>query len=225
MSKELSNNRKEMMDLETLLKEKFAREQKANWAKKLKDEYGVERSTFPEKSKIRLRPILIWTVGIAASIMLLYLSFSSVLIPSPSTLAQNYLSENTYPFAGVRKNLLGQEEIRMAAIDAYINKDFKNAISFGEKLIGEGKGNETDQFFLGLSYLYSQDYSSAINQFKLMAQKGDPNEQQFDLEARWFLALSYVLNEQGEEAKKLLSKFQPGDWNFEIAQKMRRKLK
>lgn len=199
-----------------------------SWQKKLSEDYNIHRNLSNKKPVAKVRPLRTWLMASAAALLLLVSGIFLIKTldeTSPVKLADNYI--NTEKFAhplelrskGPEQDL---SQMRTEAALAYIKNDYPAAISIGEQIIRQAAESSTDDhFFLGLSYVYNNQPSSAINQLLLAQQKGLLSGR-FVQETDWFLALAYIKNEQHGMAAEILDKIiQNQQWMAEKALKLK----
>ncbi|MEN0048258.1 MAG: hypothetical protein AAF806_14445, partial [Bacteroidota bacterium] len=175
---------------------KFDQEKKEKWAAQLAQQHQIERTPTAKIRKIPFRAI-----AIAASILLLI-----ALIPvlglfrdSTEDLLAEYTIENPYPNKLIRKSTEADiSEIRLAATEAYNELQYAVAIEQYQKLEQSNEANLEDLLYLGLSQLYEKQNQNAITTLE-KARAVSKEEQRFEQEIDWFLALAYLQNEEEEE--------------------------
>jgi len=189
---------------------------KERWGKILRDDhnYGQEENTAPmvsntdassnggEKKNIR-RLLVVTLIGIAASLLWFFNTNIGVNI-SPASPVDQLLSEH-YAKPFTRDVLKGPDAtlaIRSKAYTFYQNEAYKETIPLLENLIAEGAEEQEDYFFLGLSYLYTEQPEAGAKQFKTLLEGPTNNYQDI---ATWYLALALTDAGAYEEAKIYLS--------------------
>ncbi|MDO5976241.1 tetratricopeptide repeat protein [Flavivirga jejuensis] len=141
-------------------------------------------------------------IGIAATLTLLlgfgWYTFMKTDSINPQELyASNFeLYPNTvYPITRGQ----GDDTIEHQAFMAYESDQHEEAITYFKTLKQGAPPNYID-FYMGLSYLKTGNHENAIKRFtEVIEQKGN-----FDHEARWYLALSYLANKDIDQAKDVL---------------------
>jgi len=201
-----------------LIQSKFDEDKKSKWAKKLAQEHKVTRN-----SNRRFLNVPFRVVAIAASVLLLI-----ALIPvlglfqdSTTDLLAEYTIENPYPNKLIRKSTEASvSEIRLEATEAYVAENYKVAIEKYQQLQSNSTANLEDLLYLGLSQLYEQQTLMAVKTLE-NAQKQSQIEQRFEQEIDWFLALTYLQNEEKSKAKQLLQKIiAQKQWRITDAEKI-----
>lgn len=186
-----------------LIQAKFNREKKQKWATQLTQEYQTERT---QTAKIRKLPLT--TIAIAASIvlMLALIPVLGLFRTSTESLLAEYTIENPYPNKLIRKSTEADiSEIRLEATEAYNQQQFEKAIQQYQELEKSKEANLEDLLYLGLSQIYEKQSQNAVNTLE-KAQIESQQEQRFEQEINWFLALAYLQNEEEMKSKKLLEK-------------------
>lgn len=184
---------------ERVLQSHFAEEDKARWTRRLAEEFGVRRN--PVKVKTAYHR---WWIGLAAAIagLVVWTIFPS----QPNQLQQLTDEMLAVPFANSeeRKSLDSLSELKVAAIAAYNQGDFKTAAARRQQYVDQttAAGKE-DFFYLGISYLYQRPArpKRAVEQLeKAYRFTGG----RYHRETRWFLALAYIKDERYSDARPLL---------------------
>jgi len=195
----------------------YFREEKLRerWGKILRDEhnFGEEENSTPaatapttssDESKKNIRRLLAVTlIGIAASLLWFFYTNIAVNV-SPVSPVDQLLSEH-YAKPFTRDVLKGSEEtlaIRSKAYTFYQNEAYQETIPLLENLIAEGAEEKKDYFYLGLSYLYTQQPEAGAKQFKTLLEGPTNNFQDM---ATWYLGLALTDAGKYEEAKIYLS--------------------
>ena len=185
-----------------LIQKKFDQDQKESWGRILKDQYGVERKN-ATKNKVRSLSVR-WIVGIAASFLLIIVSFFIVKQSSESPsqqLADQYI-ETLSIMADQsvhRKGQFQEETTRIKANEAYINKDFEEAIHHWQELQLNGHANSYDLFYMGVSYLRQK--KSAPEQTISLLETIKEQAPGLVQEINWVLSLAYIKSGQLDKAR------------------------
>ena len=144
---------------------------------------------------------------IAAGLALLLAVY--LLIPrtssAPSLQAQvnQQLTSPIFPHSAIRKGANELDDLRYLFSQAYVGENFNLANTLGEQIRQRGNNSTDDLFFLGLSYLYSEQTEKAIPLLLGISQPLN-NGGRFQREAQWFLALAYLKLSKNELALPLL---------------------
>ena len=203
------------------LKQKFESQFRQEWEKKLA---AFVLQNLSQALKKRTLSILRVT-SIAASIaFLLFAAFYLLDFGAqkdPLTLAEAMVNEQLFEHPGNTKSLQNVAELRSTAEDAYNQKQYRKAIQAWQQIISENGASAEDRFYLGLAYLYNQQYGNAIQELE---NKPSAETDQFIQERQWFLALAFILNQQNEKAKTILNQIQVQDWKYQEAQELLKSL-
>lgn len=188
-----------------------------DYQNKLDTDYGVRR---PQDSEIKRLPIF-RVVAIAASIILLVAISKNLFFTQTHSLTELVaitLLNDQFEHPGIIKGEIYEDQInRSSAIEAFNKNDFTTAID-QYTIISERTGQ--DQLFLGVAYLKNQNYQQAISILSTL----NESENAYSSEARWYLALSYIMIEQNGKATILLNQISPDEWQYDIGQKILNKL-
>ncbi len=131
-------------------------------------------------------------------------------------LAEQYITENTFPISPNRMGNETEGALWLEAKKAYQETDYEQAV---KKISQIAPKNQEQLFYLGLSYLYQ----SPSNEAKVIEilQKARQLEGRFKHEINWYLSLAYLKNGQTLEAKKELENIVQLDrWKLEEAKKL-----
>lgn len=198
------------------LRNKIDAEKREKWSRQLEEEYKVSRSGTALGKRVSLR----WVMAAAAAVLLVMVAFSQWFIGSNATsvqhLAADFLQEERFSHSDTRKSGIGEHTLRQDAIDEYMSGDFTKAIKNWEQLQVKNEATREDQFYLGLSYLYDQQFQKAVATLQLPVEQPD----KFEQERSWFIALAQIQLGDVASAQTRLERIQPGQWNYEKAQKL-----
>ena len=160
-----------------------------------------ERPSFSTK-----QPFFYWA---AASIALVTLAIWLMWPPVDNkSLAREYL-EVYDDYLTSRSS--GEEGI-IRAMALYNTQQFEEAVSALREV--PDNRNADVSFYLGLSFLYSEQFDSA--QFYL--QHVIDVSEKYDQQSRWFLALSYLSDDEAGTASILLNEITAADFNYKKSQ-------
>lgn len=106
------------------------------------------------------------------------------------------------------------------AYQAYREGNYTQAIEKLKKLQSTRKLTDYDEFVLGLSYLYDEDYTQAALILEEIVTKRNPR---FEQQARWYLILAYFQTEEIEKSQKLIGEIlkMPGHYQYEETSRLR----
>ena len=183
-------------------------EKKEQWAKVLKNEYGISKTVTKEIS-INSYTKYYKILAVAASLILLVFVGQRMYdtIEGPEELAMSYLEESSIKHPGVNKGLADTgQRFRQAAIKAFDSGDYELSIN-QFNLIPEPTSE--DQFYLGVALLNTQEYKQAIEVFNLLEQE----ESIYNQEINWYKSLALMLTGDLASAKASLSRIGTNDWN------------
>ncbi|NER18692.1 tetratricopeptide repeat protein [Spongiivirga citrea] len=97
----------------------------------------------------------------------------------------------------------GEESIERSAFEAYEGGDYPGAINYFNQL-KEDKDAKNIDFYIGQAYLANSEYENAILAFNKVVK----THEEFTQESRWYLALSYLKQEDVNNAKKILTEIE-----------------
>jgi len=192
---------------EQLITQKLNRDKRNEWEHKLKENYGVERtSPFEGKTTFGKKQWIIVS-SIAASLLLL-VSFFFIMpaINTPAYLqAVNQQIDNLSIMGDqsvIRKGPQNVELTRKQANLAYMNKNYEKSIQLWEAMILANQATGLDFFYLALCQLQKTPPAPQKTIQTLLKAKtlNGPEE-----EINWILALAYVKAEEIDKAKTLLA--------------------
>lgn len=202
-----------------LLPKRFDQDRKKKWAAMLKTEHGLEKkqeSATTTTPQAKAKRVYLWLAAAAAAILLVFLAFPLMeqnATQSYQALADAYIQSDFQENPSVIKGDQTVETQKLNAIYAYNDKDFPKAIQFFKAAQTQADFGDEDYLYFGLSYLYNQQYTQAIEQLVKIEK-----DSRFQQEQQWYLSLAYLKAEQLEAAKKTLKQIQPDMWNYEKAQ-------
>ncbi len=159
-------------------------------------------------------------IAAAASIAVLIVAYINLSDTGDITvLTSKYLSEDLPTHPGVEKGAGEQAtKIRNDAIKAFNDQNYTLSGNLFKQISKKG---EEDNYYLALSSLYAGQYSEAIQVLQKNLQ--NPNSK-YVQEMNWYLASAFILNDNKEQATQQLEQINPGNWNYDKAQKLLRKL-
>lgn len=203
---------------DAFMRAKYDSDRRNRWQSLLSQEHDFKREAGTATDSRPGRRIYLWAASAAAAIILFLLWMFGPLSTSVTyeQLADNYIQEEFYENLEESRGEQDVEQLNMQAISAYNQKDFQTAISYYETIINQGQAHDRHYFFLGLSYLYVDQYDQAIENLLRVPELNA--ESKFIKEHRWFLALAYLKNGQPEEGRPLLLAIQSTDWKYREAQ-------
>lgn len=185
-----------------LIKAGLDQAQKEDWANKLQTNYGVARPHAPKKT--RILPLFLKIAAGLALLLAVYLLFPrSSAAPSLQAQVNQQLTSTIFPHSAIRKGANELDDLRYQFSQAYVGEDFALANTIGEQIRQGGNNTTDDLFFLGLSYLYSDQTEEAIPLLVDISQSLN-NGGRFQREAQWFLALAYLKLSKNQLALPLL---------------------
>ena len=192
---------------------KFDKELRTKWENKLREKHGVSKGGKVISLKTR-RTRLYYIAGIAASICLLILALNIFSPANPQSLASAYVEETEFFDPRSKKGEMDDEQNRVLAIEAFNAGDYAKSSHHFSLL--ENK-TEDDLYYNATASMLSNQLEEAITNFKVISANKDSKLKQ---ESNWYLAVSYILNDQETEAKEILTQFTTSDWNFDKAQEL-----
>lgn len=150
-----------------------------------------------KSSSIRLS----WVIGIAASLMLVALSFYFIINQAPSSEEIFISYYEPYP------NIISPAErsgeapaTTVTALDYYEQENYLAAIEAFEAQLEETLSQPSFRFYYALSYLSLDKAASAIPHLQELASAGGHN---FVHQAQWYLGLAYLKTNQEEKASQI----------------------
>lgn len=207
----------------SFLRASFEQQQKDRWGELLEQDHEIAGTTATRKGPFK-RTRYLWLSGVAAAGLLLFGIFMySSSNSNYEVLVDQYLAEGYFENQELTKGSFNTEQLYTQAIIAYNQQNFSTAAEQLERIAAMGEANDKHLFFLGLSYLYQEQASNAIAYLEQVMDKGE--EATYIKECRWFLALAYLKNQQLEQAKHLLRTIVHGDWHYDQAFDLLKKIK
>ncbi|QMU30515.1 tetratricopeptide repeat protein [Adhaeribacter radiodurans] len=158
-----------------------------------------EEKVIPLQSKPVNRSLYYWLSGVAACLILgffVYLFWQNQ--HKPEQLYAKYYEP--YMIASVQRNGSAQNT-QQQAMQAYEEGDYQLAAKAFESCLSLTPQDIDCRFYLGLSYLETQQLPKAEQTLKQVIQ-ATPNE--YTTRAQWYLALVYLINNKSKDARLLL---------------------
>ena len=204
-----------------LMHAKFDNDRKNRWKQMLDEDSGINRTAPVIPLKPKSRRIFMWVTAVAAVLLLLFVSkpfMDSFMSPSYDQLADQYITENFFENRGDIKGDQGIEQTNLDAVFAYNNQDFPTAITNFKTIVNGESANDEHYLFLGLSYLYTEQYKNAAETLSIVISLFPDTK--FRQETQWFLALAHLKNDNLAQGKSALLSINQGMWNYDKAQKL-----
>lgn len=201
---------------DVFMRAKYDDDRQNRWQKTLAGQHQVKRDK-PEKT----RRIYLWAASAAAAVaIIVFMLFSNPFTANASyeQLADAFLSEEFYENQEMIKGDQDVEQLNLQAIFAYNNKDFSTAIHHYETIVANGAATYEHYFFLGLSYLYTEQPVDAITNLLKVPESNAAGK--FIQESRWFLALAYLKNQDLDNGMIVLRSITPAMWKYDEAQQL-----
>lgn len=156
-----------------------------------------------EKSGVKVIPInrTYWAIGAAASIVVL-VSFFFLFRSTPLTPSEELFQTYFKPYTNITSpSTRGQTVVTptTVAFQKYDAQEFDEAIELFEAI---DQKDAALHLYLGNAYLATGNATSAVDNFKACMQKSDT----FTKQAEWYLALSYLKNNETDKCISLLNK-------------------
>lgn len=185
---------------------------KKAWIRDIVKDTNVDDETSPKNA----RRVFLRIAAVAASIALLIGIFFIITNnhkADPIALFENYYE--AFSEVTLSPNSSDQQ-LKQIADKAYLEKRYEEALNAFKQI---NPLNSKQQIMLGICYLETGDYSSAIQQFE----KNYSNIN-YKNDAKWYAALSYLKQDKIKESKNLLQQIQSGKYNT-TAQELLQQLK
>jgi len=199
----------------SFIRQMLNEKKRSEYESKLKNDFGVMKSSVSTPPKKRKHRKLFIISGIAAALCVLFYCTNSLgVLNKPDNFVSNFITNDYFIHPGNEKGRSQSDtELRSLAIIAYRDRDFMNSAAFFDTI--ESKTSD-DQFFAGLSHLYKGDYTQSIQSFTVL--RSDTSV--FREEINWYLSIAYLSNNEIDQALAVLSQIQEDQWNFHHAQEL-----
>lgn len=197
----LSAEELEAMSAE-LIQAKFDRDKRTDWARRLKEEYGVKRAI--EKPK-RAFPFSKLAVAAILTAIAALVTYSVVLFSTPNYNSiveesiENLITIDTY--AVVTRGNEDIDTLVLQALDLYKKELYASSIAVWQDLISKGEVKGVAEYNIALCYLKKEPPVAQKAITNLLEARQTKTVQQ---EANWALALVYLQTNQKEKATKIL---------------------
>ena len=123
---------------------------------------------------------------------------------SPQDLYSQYFKPYDNEFVSPKRGVDQSLELQVQSFREYDNGNFSSAIEGFNKILEEDQENTLVLFYLGNAQLAENDGQAAIITFKRFLELS----QDFTMQAKWYLALSYLKEDDVDEAKVLLEELE-----------------
>ncbi len=206
--------------LKKAVQQVFDHSLKAEFAKDLAETYGITSTKAEDaprtKSEKPSRVLYLkYVAGIAASLFIFFMAYQ-LLNTSAGNLdemSQQFAYAEIISHPGASKGSDDNEDAYNAAVSAFNQKQWPLAIKNFESLTA---ASAEISYYLGMSHFYAKNYPEAITQLD----KTDLDDSPFAEEAQWYLALSYILNQEKDKGVALLQTFPSSHWKYSEAQQL-----
>lgn len=141
----------------------------------------------------------------AAVILVVVISsvvYNIISVPTNDRLFKQYYQKYDADIL-TRSTVTNDVNALISAIQQYDKGNYPIAIAKFEEILKIDNNNTTAHFFVGVSYIETNDYEKAIKNLSFVI---DQNDTAFIEHAEWYLALCYVKIKQTNKANKLLTK-------------------
>ncbi|MEL7120873.1 MAG: hypothetical protein AAFO07_15580 [Bacteroidota bacterium] len=204
----------------SLVRSKFDQELRNELEHSLHNDHKFSKGGLVVSFSKKKRSRVFYLIPAAAVVLILLTAFPYIFQANdPQVLADNFLTKTEVYHSAATKGTKTEETTRQEAINAFNKKDYLLAEQYYSQI--ENK-TEEDNLYTALSFLYNKKYAQGIPVLEVLERNP---ESKFQIEARWFLSIAYVLNGEEDKAKSLLQSISAEDWNYKKAKKMLRSLK
>ncbi|MCD4696959.1 MAG: hypothetical protein K8S16_12045 [Bacteroidales bacterium] len=192
-------------DLDTILEEDVLdfREKVAEEIHLVKGE-GKSGST---KTKLRIIPLpgfdRKWMLLAASVVILIGTTVSFYFLKDTSWSNEQLFAEYYSPHSvslAVRSDILPENDPLVLGLAEYEKTNYPEAINYFESSLQNNLSNLTTHFYLGISYIETNDLAKAGEHFKYII---DKNGLLFTEQAKWYLALIYLKSGENEYPEKI----------------------
>lgn len=195
-------------------------EYKQTLQEKLASEYGISKEDQGHSGVriFRLNGWKLWTT-IAATLFACFIGLKT-LIPSdnPSTLAAAYLESQDYFHPGSSKGTMEESTTREQIQLSFNEKRYDETAKL---ILQISQPTDEDKYYLALALMLGSKPVEAIPLFDALSSSNS----RYAEAATWYKAISYMLNQQSDEAVLVLRTIEPIEWNYALAKKYIRQLK
>ena len=180
---------------EELIYAKLDRDKKRDWTRKLKEEYGVEKSK-NKKKFLKIKGVF-FILTLAASFLLL-LSIYFLMPKNPEAIYKQALNESIANLdimsdqIYLRKGGHEVDEIKKKANLFYSQAKYEESIQLWGGIITSGIANETDYFYMALCHLRKIPSAPDKSITFLLKSRNLDKQLKLDAEISWVLSLAYL---------------------------------
>lgn len=204
--------------IESLYEKHYDEKLKEKYTELLSDKHGLKRDedSFKNapKKNTKMRSLILGAISVAAVFVLGF--FLLPMINGGDQISSQQMAFNMITVEKKDVKRGGQE-------NSQLNLDFTTAFNAGQyenaiKLYSSVDNKSDEQnYWLGLSYLYSGDLKNAKSSFSNITNTDDFK---FQAELEWYKALNFLLLEENNSAKPLLENVASTPWKKEEAKKL-----
>jgi len=199
------------------LSETFENDNLNHFRRTLSEINNDSKQTKAKIFSIRQRNALL---ALAATIALFFGSqmFFGSKVSSSELFSQNF---ETYPLAFNHRSNGDTESLLNKAINAYNEEDFKTAVPIFDALFKSNPSNKAFQFYKAMALLSNEQAEEAKPIFIDVIKSKSPL---FIEQAQWYLALTYLKLDEGENAKNTLNHLSKDHYQYNLAQDILKQL-
>jgi len=177
-------------------KEQFKNEE----IRALNEDYKETNSKF--KQNFFLSRKLLTAAAVILLVVISSVVYNIISVPTNDRLFKQYYQKYEADII-TRSSVITDVNALIAAIQQYDKGNYPVAIVKFEEILKSDKDNTAAHFFVGVSYIETNNYEKAIKNLSFVITQ---NDTAFIEHAEWYLALCYVKTKQTNKANALLSK-------------------
>ncbi len=179
-----------------IAKKQFENEELSALNEEAKDIKSKFKQTFFLGRKFLTAAAVILVVVISSVV------YNIISVPTNDRLFKQYYQKYDADIL-TRSSVINDVNALISAIQQYDKGNYLIAITKFEEILKIDNNNTTAHFFVGVSYIETNDYEKAIKNLSFVIAQ---NDTAFSEHAEWYLALCYVKTKQTTKANKLLTK-------------------
>jgi len=171
------------------------------------ENFAKETTVVPLQSRRAFFPL-----AIAASLALLVLA-GWWLFTLQSTQAEGLYAAYFFPAVGLPTTLGYTEDPQFAeGMISYKLQEYAEARNYWKSLVEADPQNDTLNYYMGIAFLADEMPDQAVNHLQRVVQQ---DESAYQNDAKWYVALAYLLAEQEENAKTILNELAATESNYQ----------
>lgn len=181
------------------------------------DTQALKKLTKEIMLKTNKKPVMMWPLRIAASLLLLLIPLASIYFLKPQNITEKYAENLHKEFAYGDRMGINESQFQ-TALKFCENEDYSSCINYLNRCLNETPDNAGLKFYLGLAEFGNKNFENAIINLNNIGK----NSSYYD-EASWYLILCHLENGDKSKTIGLLEEYtiqNPNGFYFEEAKEL-----